>query len=112
MMAPESLQLFPFKDDSGEEYQKKLRKHVAVIFKTLDEVISKWGSPENDRFLNELGARHSNYHVISAHFQLILAAFTEALRSLLGVKFTQEAEVAWKRAFDAIAFKMADGNLS
>ena len=38
-IAPEALQLYPFKDDSGEEYKKKLSGHASGLFKTLHKGI-------------------------------------------------------------------------
>mmetsp|Transcript_25634 Transcript_25634/g.39448 ORF Transcript_25634/g.39448 Transcript_25634/m.39448 type:complete len:84 (+) Transcript_25634:101-352(+) len=70
-MAPETLQLYPFKDATDDEYIAKLKTHASTMFRTLDRVITGWGTRETDQFLTELGQRHVGYSVIEAHFDII-----------------------------------------
>ena len=43
-IAPEALQLYPFRDDKGDEYTRKLKAHASGLFKKLDFTVRHWGS--------------------------------------------------------------------
>eukprot|EP00356_Strombidium_inclinatum_P012536 CAMPEP_0170484376 /NCGR_PEP_ID=MMETSP0208-20121228/3861_1 /TAXON_ID=197538 /ORGANISM="Strombidium inclinatum, Strain S3" /LENGTH=130 /DNA_ID=CAMNT_0010757693 /DNA_START=9 /DNA_END=401 /DNA_ORIENTATION=- len=89
-IAPEALQLYPFRHEKGEEYVKKLKAHASGLFKTLDKVIRNWGKESTDEDLNALGCRHVNYSVIEPHFEIVGMAITETMHDLLKAKFTPE----------------------
>ena len=89
-IAPEALQLYPFRDERGEEYRKKLMKHASGLFVKLDFAVYNWGTEECKEMLQGLGCRHVNYSVIEPHFEIFGMALTETINDLLEGKFTQE----------------------
>jgi hemoglobin-like flavoprotein len=56
--------------------------------------------------LRALGRRHAGYGVEARHYFAVEAALVWTLRQGLGVRFTQEAEDAWRAAYRALATTM------
>ena len=109
-IAPEALQLYPFRDEKGDEYIKKLKKHASGLFMKLDYAARNWGNGECEKNLNDLGSRHVNYSVIEPHFEIVGMAITETLHDLLKAKFTAEYQELWKKFFLSVCYKMQKGN--
>uniref|UniRef100_A0A7S3MSQ3 Globin domain-containing protein n=1 Tax=Strombidium inclinatum TaxID=197538 RepID=A0A7S3MSQ3_9SPIT len=109
-IAPEALQLYPFKDDSGDEYKSKLSKHASGLFRTLHKGIKGWGTKENDEFFTQLGSRHVGYSVIVPHFEIVGMAIVETLQDLMKAKFSPELQDVWKTYYTIIVDKMQKGN--
>jgi hemoglobin-like flavoprotein len=56
-----------------------------------------------------LGRRHLAYGVTPSHYATMFDALLAALAEMLGDEFTDEAAVAWRRAFNLIAETMMMG---
>ena len=78
-LAPECLQLFPFRDDCEAEYEKKLLKHSSRIWKVLHTIIKDWGSDENEEFLMRLSRTHNLNDVIPEHYELMKYSIEETI---------------------------------
>ena len=109
-LAPEAIQLYPFKDDSGDEYKAKLSKHAIGVMKAVDSSLKLWGSPEGEKELNDLGKRHLDYSVVAAHYAILGQALLITLEKALADGFTAELKAAWTAAWEAITSNMQKGN--
>ncbi len=59
--------------------------------------------------VEELGRRHVGYGVETHHYALVGEALLDTLREGLGATFTQEAEDAWRAAYNLLAVTMLSG---
>lgn len=57
-----------------------------------------------------LGARHHRYGVEPEYFELMEDALLDALQSVLGDRFTDDVERAWRRLYRLIAETMLEGS--
>ena len=109
-IAPEALGLFSFKEATGDDYKKKLGKHGAGVFKTIDKAFKNWGTEAGTKELQELGTRHIDYNVVAAHFAVVGQALIEILGEALGAEFTAELKGIWVTAYGILGAAMKNGN--
>ena len=100
-LAPDYLQLFPFKDDSDEEYQRKLLAHSSRLWKVLYNAANDWDA--NLEYLKKIGNTHQLKDVIKEHYELMKYAIEQTVEEALGGEFTKSRKAAFLKFFQAIA---------
>jgi hypothetical protein len=71
-VAPEALQLFPFKDEADIYSSLALKRHALGVMKMVGKVVSMLDDlPALLPVLKELGAKHVNYGVSEGHCEYI-----------------------------------------
>ena len=72
-IAPEALELFPFKDEPNMYESKKFKKHALGVVLTLEKAVENIGTdPEKiTRQLKSLGSRHVKYGVQKEHYAVV-----------------------------------------
>jgi hemoglobin-like flavoprotein len=85
-----------FKNDMREQ-QKKFMQTVGTLVASLD-LPDKFEEP-----VQQLGKRHTAYHVEKKHYDTVGEALMWALERVLGDDFTEEAKTAWTGLYTYIA---------
>jgi len=60
--------------------------------------------------LRRLGARHSGYGVVDAHYATVGAALLRTLEQGLGAAFTPEVRAAWAALYDVVSRTMIEAS--
>jgi nitric oxide dioxygenase len=96
-LAPEVRAMFP--DDMAAQRQKLLDELAAIVaaVSDLDALVARTAP---------LGARHVEYGVEPDHYELVGEALVAALADVLGVRWDDETESAWRDAYDLVAETM------
>lgn len=106
-IAPEALQLFPFKDEEDLYESEGLKKHGKNVIKHMDRAITDW---ENEGpKLVQLGKRHAGYGVQPPHFEVVGQAFIKTLEEGLGDGFTEETKAAYLKLWECVETNMKKG---
>ncbi len=92
-----------FENVETEDQQKKLIQSLVVIVKSLEE-------PEKlSRYLQDLGARHTEYKVTEEDYPAVAETLLLVLAEFAGDAWTDELEEAWAEGLEAIAGLMLEG---
>ena len=86
-----------FKSGDLAEQRKKLMQALAFVVAGLDHL---------DRLvptIEELGRRHAEYGVTTAHYASVGAALLWTLEQGLASAWTSDAEAAWSAAYDLLS---------
>ncbi|MCA8983960.1 MAG: hypothetical protein KDA76_09390 [Planctomycetaceae bacterium] len=85
-----------FTRNSPEDQQRKLIQSLIVIMKSLDQ-------PEKlTPFLEEMGARHAEYHVQEQHYGYVSQVMLETLAEFLGDQWTDVLAQQWFNALEDV----------
>lgn len=79
--------------------------HGAHIVKMMDIVLSLLGPDVEmlEEILGQLGQRHQMRGVKKEYFPLLGDAIRETLSLMIGDKYTDEDDAAWKEVYDALS---------
>ena len=108
-LAPEAKKLYSFEDQTGEEYEKSVEKHVQKLMGGMDKGITQWGTPEGQKYLNDLGKRHVNYKVVMDHYPVVGKAVLINLEKALGAAWTPELAKSWGAFYGSLTKVMTEG---
>mmetsp|Transcript_50738 Transcript_50738/g.162372 ORF Transcript_50738/g.162372 Transcript_50738/m.162372 type:complete len:793 (-) Transcript_50738:31-2409(-) len=107
-LAPEVLQLFPFKGEKEALWSSPcFKQHAAKVVNAVGSAVA--GLHDLERLvpmLRQLGERHVAYGVKEAHYQVLGQAVLRTLRAGLGEAFTGHVEAAWTIVFGFVAGTM------
>ena len=110
-IAPEALQLFPFKDEPDLAESPKLKKHAMSVMNTVDAAVK--GLADLDKLvpvLQGLGKRHVGYGVLPAHYDVVGQALLATLEGGLGAEWTEQVKASWTAVYGVIAKTMIGDN--
>jgi NAD(P)H-flavin reductase/hemoglobin-like flavoprotein len=97
---PQLRDLFPVQMDVQ---RSRLLGAIVTAIQSVDD-------PERfDEYLRSLGRDHRKFHVQPEHYDVVGAAFIEALRTFAGPEWTLEFDQAWRDAYAVVAQKMMAG---
>lgn len=113
-IAPGALQLFPFKDDEGENLWKvggRATAHANKVVITIDTAVKLLGDLGTlVPVLQSLGLRHVGYNVIPEHYDVVGQAVIASLGTALGDKFTEPVKNAWIKVYTTVKTVMCGDN--
>ena len=110
-IAPQALQLFPFKDDRELYDSPRLKGHGVKVVTTVDAVIKGVRDLEGLKpTLQNLGLRHVGYGVLPPHYDVVGQALLRTLKLGLQDAFTKEVEAAWSKLWVFVAKWCIAGN--
>ena len=93
-IAPELRSLFP---GNLADQKKKFVTMLATLITNLHEF------GKIAPVIADLGKRHVDYGIISAHYEPFGTALLAALEDCLGVDFTPPVKAAWTKAYGSLA---------
>jgi len=97
-IAPEAVQLFPFRDDADIYESPVLKSHASKVVIAVGTVVDGIDNlDEVTPVLQSLGLRHVGYSVVAVHYEVVGAALLKTLKAGLGDAFTVEAEASWRK---------------
>lgn len=106
-IAPEALQLFPFKDEADLYESSALKAHGVKVVTTVGTAV---GSLEQlgalVPVLQALGKKHVGYGVLPPHYDVVGKAVLMTLKAGLKDDFTAEHEAAWGKVYGIVATTM------
>ena len=112
---PETKAVFGFRPTQDVENHPMLRMGVLVhgmsLVKMLDSVLALLGPDIEmlEEILGQLGQRHQKHGVKKEYFPLLGDAIRETLSSIIGDKFTDSDDAAWKEVFGELAAEIVNG---
>lgn len=115
-IAPAAKDLFPFaqqykNDDEALFKAPVFVAHAKSVVKMLDLAVNLLG-PDLEpvtRALEQLGARHEQYNVVSEHYPIVGEALLKTLEAALGDKWTPSLKQGWASIFTFISTSMQNG---
>ncbi|MGC9669333.1 globin domain-containing protein [Planosporangium sp. 12N6] len=97
---PQLRDLFPVQMDVQ---RARLLGAIVSAIQTIDD-------PERfDEYLRSLGRDHRKFHAEPEHYDILLDALLEALRTYAGERWSPAYEQAWRDGYDRIARAMIQG---
>ena len=115
-IAPQAKALFPFvkwykENDEGLFEDPAFLAHARGVVGMLDACVNLLG-PDLEpvtRTLEELGARHSQYGVVDAHYPIVGEALLKTLETAIGDKWTPTVKEGWVSIYTFISLSMQNG---
>jgi Flp pilus assembly pilin Flp len=116
-LAPGALGMYQFGSDFANGSEEDLYKHPIFInhakgvVTMLDVAISLLG-PDLDPVtvaLKDLGARHVEYGVLPAHYEVVGQALLYTLETALGEHWTAPVQTGWVGVYHFVSSAMMDG---
>ena len=84
-----------------------LKSHASKVMATVNVAVGKLTDlPTLIPVLEGLGAKHVNYGILPAHYDIVGAALLDTLALGLGDEFTPELKAAWAEIYGVIAKTM------
>jgi len=108
-LAPNALDLYPFKNERDLYNSEKLKSHGVRVVTVVGAAVDK--IEELDMLaltLTELGMKHVGYGAKPAHYDIVGKALLKTLRDALGTNFTNEVESAWMKLYGFITKIMVE----
>jgi hemoglobin-like flavoprotein len=103
-------QLFSLDPSLRPLFKNDIESQAAKLMDMLAAALSLLEKPDElVTVLEELGARHVEYGVQTAHYDTVGAALIGMLQSVLGKEFTAETRQAWIDLYQIIATTMLRG---
>mmetsp|Transcript_32874 Transcript_32874/g.49604 ORF Transcript_32874/g.49604 Transcript_32874/m.49604 type:complete len:328 (-) Transcript_32874:31-1014(-) len=115
-LAPEAASIFQFGDITEETYQsEKFLRHARGVIGMVDTAVDLLEKDSMDvltKALKSLGARHSKYGVVEAHYPVVGQALLDTLGKALGENdFTDGVKEGWSDVYGLISKTMQEGAL-
>mmetsp|Transcript_12393 Transcript_12393/g.19338 ORF Transcript_12393/g.19338 Transcript_12393/m.19338 type:complete len:250 (+) Transcript_12393:1460-2209(+) len=103
-IAPEALELFPFKDEPNLFEGESMKKHASNVMNAIGMAIEGIDKLEPALpTLTSLGANHLGYKGVEIfHFELLHSAIQFTLEEALGTEYTEDVRDSWATAFNII----------
>jgi len=103
-IAPEALQMFPFRNEPNTYDSPALKKHATGVVRTLGTAINGLENlPLLAPKLKELGLRHLQYGVVPSHYPVVGKALLNTIEYVLDSKYNSQVERAWKKVIGVVA---------
>lgn len=91
-------------------FKTDIEVQASKLMEMLGAALSLLERPEElTEVLEELGARHVNYGVKTAHYTTVGQALIDMLASVLGAEFDTNTRIAWTDLYTAISETMLRG---
>lgn len=91
-----------FQRDMGEQGER-IMETIALTVRQLDNPYALRNG------LHELGARHRDYGIKQADYDVMRDAFLDMMQDRLGAEFTPQMRDAWSMVFSLVASMMKEG---
>lgn len=112
-IAPAAKGLFSFSKDNPNfdiDTDEGVKKHGANVVNTVTGAIDGLGDlPALVGVLKDLGRRHVNYGVVTAHYDIVGQAFLRTLQQGLGAGYTADVADAFTALWGVVAATMQAG---
>jgi hemoglobin-like flavoprotein len=95
-IAPETLNLFSFKDSENWQTDPRFLQHGVTVVTTIGKVVASLSNlDELDPILIDLGETLADNAVLPDHYPVFAQALMNTLKAALKQKFTPEISSAW-----------------
>jgi hemoglobin-like flavoprotein len=113
-MEPACLQMFSFRDEPGLYKSAKLKKHGALVVKTVGAAVAGLRNLEGlVPVLEQLALKHVGYNILpqsnprhKEFYGIVGQALLKTLRDGLGKDFTAELKAAWTKVYTVVSETM------
>lgn len=107
LLSPETLQLFPFKDEEELYDSPKIKSHSAKVIGLFRFAVAGLADLERLRpTLQEMGKRHAGYGVKPRHYEVLGEALINTLKIALNDAWGPVTEGAWRKVYDRVSTMM------